>query len=293
MAASDASASLRRARAVTKASMPKRPAAEEFRFQEVVDALQGQWGDDIGLNIKISGREATFGDGSGAHSFSQVDGALVLRGARLTGTAAAPVWEFPDGVVRRWASLKVLGNEDLDWHGVFWRYKGARLELRRQLQAALETCDFGKASSLRAAWKEHQVPEGATPGQSKRLAVGQDLVTGMVVRHKMHSYRGVLLACEPHCTAPASWRAAMGVPSLTRGDEQPFYHCLVDERDRPGGQLTFVAEENLLPCDHSFPVQAPMTQQLLVPCEELGGYLPAAKLERALQRFGKGPGFLL
>ena len=34
------------------------------------------------------------------------------------------------------------------------------------------------------------------------------------------------------------------------GAEQPFYHVLVDNRDRPGDESTYVAEENIrvLPC---------------------------------------------
>ena len=50
-------------------------------------------------------------------------GTLARAGARHANRRGPPspppppaperqVWEFPDGVVRRWASLKVLGNED-------------------------------------------------------------------------------------------------------------------------------------------------------------------------------------
>ena len=37
----------------------------------------------------------------------------------------------------------------------------------------------------------------------------------------------------------------MGVDRLSRGRTQPFYHVLVDETDRPGEQVTYVAEENV------------------------------------------------
>ena len=34
----------------------------------------------------------------------------------------------------------------------------------------------------------------------------------------------------------------MGVDRLRLGRHQPFFHCLVDERDRPGGTTTYVAQ---------------------------------------------------
>lgn len=35
---------------------------------------------------------------------------------------------------------------------------------------------------------------------------------------------------------------AMGIHRLQAGTQQPFYHVMVDERDRPGGQTTYVAQ---------------------------------------------------
>ena len=34
----------------------------------------------------------------------------------------------------------------------------------------------------------------------------------------------------------------MGVDRLRLGRQQPFFHCLVDERDRPGAVTTYVAQ---------------------------------------------------
>ena len=34
----------------------------------------------------------------------------------------------------------------------------------------------------------------------------------------------------------------MGVDKLRLGRNQPFFHCLVDERDRPGAVTTYVAQ---------------------------------------------------
>ena len=45
------------------------------------------------------------------------------------------------------------------------------------------------------------------------------------------------------------------VPNRPRGEAQPFYHCIVDERDRPGRQGRYVAEENIELCEFVFPAQ--------------------------------------
>ena len=38
----------------------------------------------------------------------------------------------------------------------------------------------------------------------------------------------------------------MGIHRLPHGGEQPFYHVLVDERDRPGTHTTYVAQVCLM-----------------------------------------------
>ena len=40
----------------------------------------------------------------------------------------------------------------------------------------------------------------------------------------------------------------MGVDRLRLGRQQPFFHCLVDERDRPGAVTTYVAQVNCHRC---------------------------------------------
>merc|ERR1719401_1109106 len=104
----------------------------------------------------------------------------------------------------------------------------------------------------------------------------------MCVKHRKFGYRGVVIACEPWCKAPVSWRAQMGANGLPSGEAQSFYHCIVDERDRPGAQITFCAEENIEPSDLAFPVESALSGLLLMKSTELGGYLPGAKLEEAL-----------
>ena len=40
---------------------------------------------------------------------------------------------------------------------------------------------------------------------------------------------------------------AMNIDALPLGRNQPFYHVLVDEQDRPRGSSTYVAQENINP----------------------------------------------
>ena len=42
-----------------------------------------------------------------------------------------------------------------------------------------------------------------------------------------------------------AWIETMGVDGLPKGRDQPFYHVLVDARDRAGDQVTYVAQENM------------------------------------------------
>ena len=54
---------------------------------------------------------------------------------------------------------------------------------------------------------------------------------------------------------------------------QPFYHVLVDDRDRPGSQITYVAEENIraLGADDAEPVSHQAALQLLRPFDAAAG----------------------
>lgn len=262
--------------------------------QTRINALQGDWGDDIGLTIKISGRTAQFSDGTPQWTIEEADdGILVLRGARFVGTVEAPVWEFPTGLQRHWARVTAAGSGDVAWARAFLRFKAERLELRRRLQSALSTLDLEKAATLKAAWEHSSAtPVGLTEEQSLALLNGQRLVSGMCFRHKKFDYRGIILGHDPWCTYPASWRAKW-LPDRPRGEVQAFYHCLVDERDRPGNHSRYVAEENIELCDLVFPIEAPLADALLVRCDEIGGYLPGARLEAALHRQQGGARFAL
>ena len=72
----------------------------------------------------------------------------------------------------------------------------------------------------------------------------------------------------------------MGIDSLKYGRNQPFYHVLVDTRDRPGGQITYVAQENIMIDTPSEPRSHPMLAELFEPFLDggRGRYVPTAEL---------------
>lgn len=236
------------------------------------------------MTIQIKGQKAWFSDGVGPVSFEESDGSLVLRGARLVGTTSAPVWQFPNGVQRHWARPKVTGAGNTAWARTLFSYKAARQELRHRLNAAYASHDFEQIMSLKLEWTENQnVPSGLTRDQEVALSAGRELVAGVCFRHKKFDYRGVIMGHDPWCTYPPAWRA-LWVPNRPHGEQQTFYHCVVDERDRPGKQSRYVAEENIELCQFVFPLQGELVDRLLICCDQLGGYLPGPQLEKTLQQ---------
>lgn len=258
--------------------------------------LQGLWEDDVGNTVTIVGNEAHFSDGSGTWQVAKTKtGGLVLRGTQFVGTPDEPQWRFPNGVVRCWARPAIVPPEQEIWADVFRSYKDQQMQLRRRVWASVIAEDFDEAGELQTAWAEggNSIPLGGSLEQQARLHAGRLLVPGVCFVHRRYGYRGVIIACEPWCAATAVWRGAMGVANLPRGEQQPFYHCLVDTRDRPGGQTTFVGEENLEPSAQAFPVQHPGVASLLIHCDELLGYLPSPSLDDRLRQQRSSGNFVL
>merc|ERR1711924_573231 len=125
-------------------------------------------------------------------------------------------------------------------------------------------------------------PENLSEAERSILVNGRKFVPGVCFKHKKFDYRGVIIGYDPWCTYPTAWRARW-VPNRPHGEAQPFYYCVVDERDRPGQQSRYVAEENIELCEFVYPVEARLASALLLPCNLLGGYLPSAHLKQALE----------
>lgn len=124
---------------------------------------------------------------------------------------------------------------------------------------------------------------------SRQPDVDIALGLGQVIVHKKFAYRGVVVGYDPVCMQSDEWCSQMNVDQLSKGRRQPFYHVLVDRRDRPGEQITYVAEENAVrpPTDGPFavePVEHAMVGEMLRPASfdgARGAYEPNDEL-RAL-----------
>eukprot|EP00913_Durusdinium_trenchii_P014351 g13461.t1 len=137
------------------------------------------------------------------------------------------------------AAIKPLCDE------LFLDYKSQRQQLRRQLWSAEVAGESERAAALQALWDTGQVQsEEGLPEeleQQARLLAGRHLVPreeeeeqlvdrcvpGTCFVHRRYGYRGVVLCCEPWCTAAKAWKRMMGVAKLPRGELQPFYHCFL------------------------------------------------------------------
>lgn len=257
------------------------------RLRSAIEALQGDWGDDIGLQIQIVGCEAFFSDGSGPWPFewqgSEEDGAPILRGATLVGTVQAPMWRFPTGVERHWARMKAAGADDNAWAKHFLSFKAQRLHQRHQLREAYEAFDYDRIAMLKASEEVPSSSQGLTDQQQALLHHGRWILPGVCFRHRKFGYAGVVIGHDATCTYPPAWRARW-VPGRPDAEAQPYYHCILDERDRPGHQSRYVAQENMEPDDLIFPVKSRLANDLLLRCDAIGCYLPGKLLSARLQQ---------
>lgn len=86
----------------------------------------------------------------------------------------------------------------------------------------------------------------SSPSSSPKSSVSSSVLSvGQVIRHKTLGYRGVIVGRDETCKASIKWMESTGVARLPRGASQPFFHVLVDLRDRPSPQISYVAMDNL------------------------------------------------
>ncbi|KAI8740953.1 F-box only protein 21 [Biomphalaria glabrata] len=68
---------------------------------------------------------------------------------------------------------------------------------------------------------------------------------GQVVKHKIWGYRGVIIGWDPIAKAPEDWLNQMHPADKRHWRKMPNYSLLVDVRDRPEPQMTYVPQENI------------------------------------------------
>jgi len=104
---------------------------------------------------------------------------------------------------------------------------------------------------------------------------------GQVIKHKTWGYRGVIIGWDETARAPQQWLSEMhkNNPSWKT---QPNYAVLVDTRDRPAPQITYVPQENVEVIKHT-KILHPSTEDYF---ENFDGsqYLPRPWLRSIYQR---------
>jgi len=73
---------------------------------------------------------------------------------------------------------------------------------------------------------------------------------GQVVKHKRWGYRGVIIGWDEEARAPQDWLDEMH-KNNPGWKSQPNYAVLVDTRDRPAPQITYVPQENIEVMKHT------------------------------------------
>ncbi|TVS05889.1 MAG: heat shock protein HspQ [Rhodobacteraceae bacterium] len=77
---------------------------------------------------------------------------------------------------------------------------------------------------------------------------------GQIVRHKLHSFRGVIFDVDPAFSNTEEWYSSIPAESRPRKD-QPFYHLLAENED--SFYVAYVSEQNLVLDDTGEPVEHP------------------------------------
>ena len=104
---------------------------------------------------------------------------------------------------------------------------------------------------------------------------------GQCLVHHRYNYRGTIVGYDRSCQQSEGWIRSMGVDALKYGRNQPFYHVLVDVRDRPGAQITYVAQENVMLDTPSVKLHLPMADDMFESFDVAEGrYVPKPELRQ-------------
>jgi len=71
----------------------------------------------------------------------------------------------------------------------------------------------------------------------------------------------VVFGADHRCRAPRRKAEEAGVLFMRRGEQQPWYHAAVDERDKTtGDNIVYVAEDDCVPAPAGMDIQHPITR---------------------------------
>ncbi|XP_078619763.1 F-box only protein 21-like [Branchiostoma floridae x Branchiostoma japonicum] len=107
---------------------------------------------------------------------------------------------------------------------------------------------FSRGESPAYEVLQRRSPEGYFAGSTvprRPRPVHVKYRVGQTIKHKRYGYRGVIIGWDVIAKAPPNWLLANHPADKPYWKKTPNYSVLVDERDRPDGQRTYVVEENI------------------------------------------------
>ena len=91
------------------------------------------------------------------------------------------------------------------------------------------------------------------------LSASAKFSLGQVVRHRVHSFRGVIFDVDPQFNNTEEWWEA--IPEDVRpAKDQPFYHLLAENDDN--SYIAYVSQQNLEADDEDEEVRHPAIPQI-------------------------------
>jgi heat shock protein HspQ len=93
---------------------------------------------------------------------------------------------------------------------------------------------------------------------------------GQVVRHRLHSFRGIIFDIDPVFNNTEEWYQSIPAERRPRKD-QPFYHLFAENAETE--YIAYVSEQNLLPDTSGEPVRHPQVAEVFVK-DDKGSYRP-------------------
>lgn len=85
-------------------------------------------------------------------------------------------------------------------------------------------------------------------GRTAKFAIGE------IVRHRIHSFRGVIFDVDPVFANTEEWYQSIP-PEVRPRKDQPFYHLLAENSQTT--YVAYVSEQNLVPDSGNGPVNHP------------------------------------
>ena len=91
------------------------------------------------------------------------------------------------------------------------------------------------------------------------LSASAKFSLGQVVRHRVHSFRGVIFDVDPKFANTEEWYESIPEDSRPNKD-QPFYHLYAETEATY--YVAYVSEQNLLPDTSGTPVRHPQISEI-------------------------------